>query len=186
MQNIKNFILYLIFIFSSIECFCVGDVKIEITKEAVKVLAPVVVESSKAVGSDAATAIANSNVEIAKKAADFEGIGIAVVGTIGAVAVTIYSIVQLKPIVKDTYEFMYPTGKQKIIDAADTVVAIERSKYLQARIQLRNCFLSSKVKDKRNDFGRPIACEEMAREFIMCGGRKEVIEMTSDFTEYWV
>ena len=46
--------------------------------------------------------------------------------------------------------------------------------------------MGSKPTDEKNSFGRPIACEEIARIFVACGGKKEVIEMTADFVEYWV
>jgi|GEM_PF-2139252 len=85
---------------------------------------------------------------------------------------------------KKRYKDSFLTEEQKSILRVEEKAIIEKGVYLKARIKLRNYLINSKYESEKNDINCPIACEEMAREFIVCGGKGEMIEMISDFNEY--
>lgn len=80
-------------------------------------------DASTGVGCDAAKAIANSNVEIAKVAIELGEKGVAVVGIIGIMWATVDSFTKLRPIAKEIYEYYYPTQEQVAAQEARTASA---------------------------------------------------------------
>ena len=233
MQNIKKFLIFSTLVFSTFKCFCVGDlINIEIGKKAAKELAPYLVGMAEGIGSEAAKALAISNVEIAqvlapafvdvaeilapaavdiatgigvdavtafgnsnveiakvitegnlaivKEVMPYAGpvmIGVTVVAVVGVAA---YSVTQLQPIAKDTYEFIYPTEEQQ----EKSAVAGRKVKYYKAEDKFIDCMISSKPNSKINESGLPIDCEELARIFAACGGKNQVDKTTHDLMSF--
>jgi len=177
MYNIKKIFIFSIFVFYGIECICSFKL---IDKEAAKVLAPACIDASRGIGADAAIELAKSNVEIAKIAAEVGGPVILAATVVVGIGVTAYSVTELQPVVKDTYEFIYPTEEQKRI----TEDAARKLKHLKAEAKFVDCMINSKPDCEVNKFNRPTACEDAARMLALCGGNNKVIEVTNIFNEY--
>lgn len=146
--------------------------------EAAQVLASASIDASKTLGADAAKAFADGNLAIVEKIMPYVGPAI-------VVGVAAYSVIQIQPIAKDTYGFMFPTEKQIALDKAETNAARELSAFYEARANLRKCFIGSKTEDKRNDEGYPTICEKTVQAFIVCGGESEVDRMIAGFNKHW-
>lgn len=111
-------------------------------------------------------------------------IGFTILGIMGGIFGTVYAVAELQPIVKDTYEFMYPTEEQRAIMQAQEKAAHERLVYIKAEKKCRDCFIKNISKPEMNEFNRPVNCEELTQALIMCGGQDEVDRMTNVLNKY--
>lgn len=78
-----------------------------------------------------------------------------------------------------TIEIFYQTPEQK----ASADEAAERSKFIDARNKFSQCVVASKPESKKNNKDIPIECKELARIFVACGGKEELIKIITDLNE---
>lgn len=155
-----------------------------IGSEAAKTLAPAIVDASTGIGSDAAKAIGDSNVEIAKVAAELGEKGVAVIGIIGMIWASVDSFTKLRPIAKEIYEYYYPTQEQVAAQEARTASAQMKLKNLRLEQNFLDCIMSSNSKTEKNISGCPIVCEEAAILFAVVVGESEVDRMVKALNKY--
>jgi hypothetical protein len=93
-----------------------------------------------------------------------------------AIAAGTAAIYSTNSVIKNTYEWWYPTPEQ----TASTKAARDQIDFLDAKANFKNCFTDSKLDSEKNDNGIPTECEKTARAFIICGGINEVIIMTTE------
>ncbi len=55
--------------------------------------------------------------------------------------------------------------------------------YAKARQLLQECLRSVKGKLTKDKYGYPTCCEQLARVFIRCGGKRDMIAMMNDIDE---
>lgn len=79
-------------------------------------------------------------------------------------------------VVKNTYEWWYPTPEQ----TASAKAARDQIDFLDAKANFKNCLTDSNLDSEKNDNGIPTECEKTARAFIICGGINEVMIMTTE------
>jgi hypothetical protein len=195
MKNIKNFFIFLTILFSGIECLSrdpallhVGEKAATILASAVtdatEALAPAAVDAAKGIGVDTVTALADSNVEIAKVAAELGEKGVAVLGIIGIIWASVDSFTKLRPIAKEIYEYYYPTQEQVAAQEARTASAQMKLKNLRLEQNFLDCIMSSNSKTEKNISGCPIVCEEAAILFAVMVGESEVDRMVKALNKY--
>lgn len=111
--------------------------------------------------------------------------------TVIAIAAIGSLITQVISPTKDAYQTIYPTPEQQL----NTKIAEEKLKYVvkehqliartidsslegvNAREKFSNCLFASKRESERGVHNCPIACLELAHEFMKCAGKDATIEL---------
>ncbi len=90
-------------------------------------------------------------------------------------------VVQAAPLARDGFRYFVPTQEQKLNDKN----AGEFLDIFESRVNFRKCLFSSTVDSERDILNSPAQCKELARAFIMLGGRADILEMVKNFDENW-
>lgn len=68
-------------------------------------------------------------------------------------------------------------------EESQVVGARKKLKVDTARSKFKHCLIANKLNSEINASGFPANCEELAHIFVACGGKNELIDMTSIFNE---
>lgn len=99
--------------------------------------------------------------------------GLATAGPYVSVAIQAYNLG------KEIKKHTYPNDEEK----AHAEAVAEGFLFLTTENELKKCFVDHKGNGERNSFGRPAACEDVAKMLNMLGGRSEVDRMTTNFNQ---
>ena len=99
--------------------------------------------------------------------------GLSVAGPYVGVAVQAYSIGQ------EIRRHNFPTEEER----AYALEVGEKYAFMTAENEFQSCLVKNRSSAQRGPSGRPIVCEEIARMFIMLGGKNEVNRMTGVYNQ---
>jgi len=60
----------------------------------------------------------------------------------------------------------------------------ERLDFIDAKIKFKKCVTDSKPEDEKTKTGIPVQCKELARTFLACGGKEEIIKIIMDLEDF--
>lgn len=87
--------------------------------------------------------------------------------------------IQVCSVGKDIKSYFFPNKEEEL----QIVSARKKLKVDTARSKFKHCLVTNKLNSEINSSGCPVNCEELARVFVACGGRNELIDITAIFNE---
>jgi hypothetical protein len=126
----------------------------------------------------------SDNNEVTKGLVEVVGDGLSKIAesqTVFQSIVVVNAAAQLYPIAKDGVQYFFPTKEQILSDKK----AGEFLDIFEARVNFRKCLFNSNVDSERTILNCPIKCKELARAFLILGGKDEIVNMVKDFNENW-
>jgi hypothetical protein len=104
--------------------------------------------------------------------------------TLAAGMVGVFTTASVYPVIKDAYEYNYPTKSQRAFQEANASLVRKKLALLEAEEELRTCLLNCKHDSEISISGIPSICEQAAHMLEMLGGKNEVNRMSEAFKKH--